>query len=83
MEKSTRVLAEFHAAIGDRLDLIGAGGIASAQDVIAKFRAGAQAVQLYSALVFHGPMLVQRIKSDLLNIMIAEGIDTPHRFRPG
>jgi dihydroorotate dehydrogenase len=51
--------------------------------VIAKFRAGAQAVQLYSALVFHGPMLVQRIKSDLLNIMIAEGIDTPHRFRPG
>jgi dihydroorotate dehydrogenase len=83
MEKSTRVLAEFHAAIGDRLDLIGAGGIASAQDVIAKLRAGAQAVQLYSALVFHGPMLVQRIKSDLLNIMIAEGIDTPHRFRPG
>jgi dihydroorotate dehydrogenase len=82
MEKSTRVLADFHAVIGDRLDLIGAGGIASALDVVAKFRAGAQAVQLYSALVFHGPMLVQRIKSDLLNIMLAEGIDTPHAFRP-
>jgi dihydroorotate dehydrogenase len=82
MEKSTRVLRDFHTVIGDRLDLIGAGGIASAQDVVAKFRAGAQAVQLYSALVFHGPMLVQRIKSDLLDLMTAEGVDSPHAFRP-
>lgn len=81
MAKSTRVLGDFHAAIGDRLDLIGAGGIASAQDVVAKLRAGAQAVQLYSALVFHGPMLVQRIKSDLLAIMSAEGMDTLAAFR--
>lgn len=73
MEKSTRVLADFHAIVGDRLDLIGAGGIASADDVIAKLRAGAQAVQLYSALVFHGPMLVQRIKSDLVARMVATG----------
>ena len=82
MEKSTRVLGDFHAAIGDRLDLIGAGGIASAQDVVAKLRAGAQAVQLYSALVFHGPTLVQRIKSDLLDIMGAEGAASPDAFRP-
>lgn len=73
MEKSTRVLADFHTIVGDRLDLIGAGGIASADDVIAKLRAGAQAVQLYSALVFHGPMLAQRIKSDLVARMDATG----------
>jgi dihydroorotate dehydrogenase len=82
LEKSTRVLAAFHAIIGDRLDLIGAGGIASAQDVVAKLRAGAQAVQLYSALVFHGPMLIQRIKADLADIMTAEGVASPHAFRP-
>jgi len=81
MEKSTRVLAAFHAAIGDRLDLIGAGGVASAADVVAKLRAGAQAVQLYSALVFHGPMLVQRIKSDLVAMMQAEGLTSPTGFR--
>lgn len=71
MEKSTRVLGVFHSAIGDRLDLIGAGGIASGLDVIAKLKAGAQAVQLYSALVFHGPMLVRRIKAELVAAMDA------------
>lgn len=69
MEKSTRVLGAFHSVIGDRLDLIGAGGIASAGDVVAKLKAGAQAVQLYSALVFHGPLLVRRIKADLVAMM--------------
>ena len=82
MEKSTRTLAAFHAIIGDRLDLIGAGGIASADDVIAKLRAGAQAVQLYSALVFHGPLLVRRIKADLVKAMDAAGMTSISGFRP-
>lgn len=82
MEKSTRTLAAFHAAIGDRLDLIGAGGIASADDVIAKLRAGAQAVQLYSALVFHGPLLIRRIKADLVKAMDAQGLTSISAFRP-
>lgn len=76
LEKSTQVLASFHAAIGARLDLIGAGGIASADDVLAKFRAGAQAVQIYSALVFEGPTLVQRIKADLVARMNAAGANS-------
>lgn len=76
MEKSTRVLGAFYSEIGDRLDLIGAGGIASAGDVIAKLKAGAQAVQLYSALVFHGPMLVRRIKSDLVAMMDAKDLSS-------
>jgi dihydroorotate dehydrogenase len=76
LEKSTRALAAFHAAVGDRLDLIGAGGIASADDVLAKLRAGAQAVQLYSALVYEGPTLVQRIKDDLVARMDAAGATT-------
>jgi dihydroorotate dehydrogenase len=73
MEKSTRVLAAFAAALGDSLDLIGAGGIASGADVIAKVRAGAQAVQLYSAMALEGPGIVARIKSELIAAMAAEG----------
>jgi len=75
MKKSTAVLAAFHAEIGDSLDLIGAGGIASADDVVAKLRAGAQAVQLYSALVYQGPMLAQRIKADLVAMMDSRGAE--------
>jgi dihydroorotate dehydrogenase len=64
-EKSTRLLREFKGALGDALPLIGVGGIASAADARAKFDAGATAIQLYSALIYEGPGLVQRIKDGL------------------
>jgi dihydroorotate dehydrogenase len=64
-EKSTRLLAEFKGALGNEMPLIGVGGIASAADAQAKFEAGATAVQLYTALVYQGPQLVQTIKDGL------------------
>lgn len=73
MEKSTRVLAAFSAELKGAVDLIGAGGIASGADILTKLRAGAQAVQLYSAMVFEGPGIVARLKAELLDIMTAEG----------
>ena len=47
------------------LPLIGVGGIHSPQSALAKFEAGANAVQLYSALVFGGLDLLDRIKRGL------------------
>ncbi len=73
MAISTRVLAEFHAAARGRFALIGVGGIASGADAYAKIRAGASAVQLYSALVFHGPSLVMAIRRDLKARLAADG----------
>jgi len=73
---STAVLARFHAANRGRVALIGAGGIASGADALAKIRAGARAVQLYSALVYGGPGLVVRIKRDLAARLRAEGFVT-------
>ncbi|MDB5443904.1 MAG: pyrD [Phenylobacterium sp.] len=70
---STRVLAEFAAAAAGRLDLVGVGGVASGADAYAKIRAGASAVQLYSALVFEGPGLVTEIKRDLAARLRADG----------
>lgn len=65
MDVSTQVLAAFAEAVGGKLDLIGAGGISSADDVRAKLAAGARAVQLYTALVYQGPGLIRRILEDL------------------
>ena len=73
MELSTRVLGEFAQAASSRLALVGVGGIASGADAYAKIRAGASAVQLYSALVFEGPGLVTRIKRDLGQRLRADG----------
>jgi len=70
---STRVLGEFAAAAAGRLVLVGVGGIGSGADAYAKIRAGASAVQLYSALVFEGPGLVTRIKQELAERLRADG----------
>jgi len=64
-EKSTRILTEFADAANGTIDLIGVGGIGSGAQAYAKIRAGAKAVQLYSALVYHGPQLVAQICADV------------------
>jgi dihydroorotate dehydrogenase len=70
---STAILAEMHKRLAGAVTLIGVGGIASGQDAYAKIRAGASLVQLYSALVFQGPGLVARIKSELLACLARDG----------
>ena len=66
-------LTGFAKATGGQLPLIAAGGIASGADAYARIRAGASAVQLYSALVYEGPGLVQRIKVDLAELLRRDG----------
>lgn len=66
-------LRNFAAASGGTLPLVAAGGIASGAAAYARIRAGASAVQLYSALVYHGPGLVQQIKADLAALLRRDG----------
>ena len=73
MAPSTRLLSFAHQAAAGRLALIGVGGVASGADAYAKVRAGASAVQLYSALVFAGPSLAVRIARDLARRLRADG----------
>jgi dihydroorotate dehydrogenase len=61
---STQRLAQIRQRVGD-LPIIGVGGIHSPESAIAKFEAGANAIQLYSALVFGGLDLLDRIKAGL------------------
>jgi dihydroorotate dehydrogenase len=70
---STQVLAGMHQRLNGAVTLVGVGGIASGEDAYQKFRAGANLVQLYSALVFQGPGLVARIKRELLQCLERDG----------
>ncbi len=72
-EKALAALRTAREAAAGRLVLIGVGGIASGADAYARIRAGASAVQLYSALIFEGPGLVGRIKRDLAARLRADG----------
>ena len=74
-ERSTRVLARLSQLTEGRLPLIGVGGIDSAETAYAKIRAGASAVQLYSALVYHGFSLVAEIAQGLDALLARDGFD--------
>lgn len=63
--KSTIALAKARKLAGPDLPIIGVGGIDSAETAWTKITAGADLLQLYSALVFKGPGLVQDILSGL------------------
>ncbi len=72
-ERSTRVLARLSQLTDGRMPLVGVGGVASAEDAYAKIRAGASAVQLYSALVYEGIGLVPRIARGLDRLLEEDG----------
>ena len=69
-QKALEAAAEASAG---RLPLIAVGGIESGADAWARIRAGASAVQVYSALIYEGPGLVGAIKRDLAARLRAEG----------
>jgi len=72
-DRALDALRHASEAANGRIPLIGVGGIASGADAWARIRAGASAIQLYSALIYEGPGLVGRIKRDLALRIRAEG----------
>ena len=72
--RSTRLLARLALRLHGRVPLIGVGGVASAAHAYAKIRAGADAVQLYTALIYDGPSLVGRIVRGLDDLLARDGL---------
>lgn len=54
--------------------IVGTGGVFTAEDVYRKIRLGATLVQLYTALIYHGPGLVKRINRGLGSLMDRDGL---------
>ena len=55
--------------------IVGTGGVFTTEDAYRKIRLGATLVQVYTALVYHGPGLVKRINRGLLRLMGRDGFD--------
>jgi dihydroorotate dehydrogenase len=62
---TTARLARLRAALGPDRALVGVGGVRTAADVRAKLAAGADLVQLYTALIYEGAGLVRRLLAEL------------------
>jgi dihydroorotate dehydrogenase len=65
-------LRDFRRATGGALPLIAAGGIETGGDALARIRAGASLVQLYTALVYRGPGLAREINRELKRLLEQE-----------
>ena len=72
--RSTEQLLRFHRLTGGKMPLIGVGGILRGADAYAKIRAGASALQLYTALVYRGPHAIVRILAELERLLERDGI---------
>ena len=75
-EKSTRILAQLSALTQGKLPLIGVGGVSTPEQAYEKIRAGASAVQLYSAMVYQGLSLIPRIALGLDALLARDGFAT-------
>lgn len=65
LARAIRVVRWLHDLAGDRLPIIGCGGIASASDAERFFDAGATLVQVYTSFIYEGPGIARRITRDL------------------
>ena len=73
-ETSNKLIGEFYKLLKDKIKIIGVGGVDSGESAYKKFLAGASFVQLYTGMVFQGPNIVGKIKKELKEILINDGV---------
>ena len=74
--QATAMLRQARRLVGDRMVLVGAGGIATGADALARIRAGATLVQCYTEFVYAGAGLVPRLCAELAEAMRVQGFAT-------
>lgn len=70
---STDTLRRMYKLTGGKLPLIGCGGVFNAEDAYEKIQAGASLIQLYTGLVYEGPLIAQRINRRLAQLLKKDG----------
>lgn len=73
-ERSFEILVEVVAALDRTVTIISVGGVDSGAEAYRRLKAGADLVELYSALVFEGPGLVRRMRRELVELMDRDGV---------
>jgi dihydroorotate dehydrogenase len=61
--KSTEMIKAFYAELGEKLPIIGVGGIVDGASAVEKIKAGAKLVQIYTGFIYRGPALISEISA--------------------
>lgn len=75
VNKSTAMIEKIHAQTKGEKTIIGVGGISSGRDAIDKLKAGADLLQIYTALIYEGPGVVKRINKEISAYLERKGLD--------
>ena len=72
-EKSNAVIRHIYRRAGDKLKIIGVGGIFTAEDVYEKIKCGASAVQMITGWIYGGPFVIGKINRELVKLLERDG----------
>jgi imidazole glycerol phosphate synthase subunit HisF len=72
-DKSTACIRTLSRATRGMIPIVGVGGVSSARDALQKLKAGASLVQVYSAMVYQGPGLIAKMRTELAQAVLDEG----------
>ncbi len=73
---STQVMADFYRLTDGKVPLIGVGGVSTGTQAYKKIRSGASLIQLYSALIYSGPRLIDNINFELAELLRRDGFQS-------
>lgn len=72
-KRSTELVRHTYKYYGDKLVIIGVGGVFTAEHAYEKIKAGASLVGLITGLIFEGPQVVGKMNKQLLELMAKDG----------
>tara|TARA_B100001250_G_scaffold301768_1_gene263488 strand:+ start:45 stop:614 length:570 start_codon:yes stop_codon:yes gene_type:complete len=72
-ELSNKTIFKFHKILGNKIKIIGVGGVDTGQAAYEKIISGASLVQLYTGMVYRGPGIASKISSELIDILKNKG----------
>lgn len=72
-ELSNKVTLRFYELTNGKLPIIGAGGIETGQDALERIKSGASLIQIYTSMVYEGPIIVNKIRRELVEEMSKQG----------
>lgn len=73
---STKTISRFYTLTNGQIPIIGVGGVFSGKDAYEKIKAGASLIQLYTAITYKGPPIVNKIKKELVDLLDNDELDT-------
>jgi dihydroorotate dehydrogenase len=74
--RSTQMVASLYRLTKGSIPLIGVGGVFNAADAWEKICAGASLVQIYTGMIYEGPLVARRINEGLSKILVKQGFSS-------